>query len=396
MLALSVFINYVDRGNLSIAAPLIKDELHLTASQLGILLSSFFYTYALFQMPAGWAVDRFSAGKVLALGFFIWSSATAATGLVHGFAAMLCARLVLGFGEAVAYPSYSNILTRHVPATHRGFANAVIALGQATGPAFATLAGGLLIGRFGWRMFFIALGVGSLLWLIPWWKVMPSDDHTQTAAKRDTLAAFREILSQRAAWGSCIGLFAGNYVLYLLLTWLPFYLVHERHFSLAYTAKIGASAFVIKGAVAITSGWLSDRWVQSGTSETVVRKTLLCTGLLGASTLLLFAVVTSDQTCIKLLMIGAGFLGFATPQNFAVSQALAGPQRAGTWTGVQNFIGNLAGTVAPTLTGIAVDRFGGFFWAFVMNAVVACVGAYAWIFLIGRIELVQWKTKTSG
>src|SRR3984893_7018399 len=149
LLAISVFINYVDRGNLSIAAPLLKIELHLSAYQLGLLLSSFFWTYSVFQLPAGWLIDRFGVTWVLASGFFLWSVATGVTGLLHGFASLLAIRLVLGVGEAVAYPSCSNILARHFPEHHRGRANATIACGQASGPAFATFVGGMFIDRFG-------------------------------------------------------------------------------------------------------------------------------------------------------------------------------------------------------------------------------------------------------
>jgi sugar phosphate permease len=113
LLSLSVFINYIDRSNLSIAAPLLKDELHLSASQLGVLLSAFFWTYGLMQIPAGWLVDRFDVKWVFGVGFFVWSAATAATGTLHGFAALIAIRIMLGWGESVAFPSYSKILRTH-------------------------------------------------------------------------------------------------------------------------------------------------------------------------------------------------------------------------------------------------------------------------------------------
>jgi ACS family D-galactonate transporter-like MFS transporter len=149
LLALSVFINYVDRGNLSIAAHLIKDELGISASQLGILLSSFFWTYASFQLVSGWLVDRFHVNWILALGFFLWSAATAVTGFVSGFATLLAARFILGIGESAAYPSYSKILARDFPEEQRGRANAVITSGLACGPAFGMFMGGMLMARFG-------------------------------------------------------------------------------------------------------------------------------------------------------------------------------------------------------------------------------------------------------
>ena len=196
LLWFSAFINYVDRGNLSIAAPLLKDELGLSASQLGILLSAFFWTYSSFQLIAGWAVDRFDVSIVMAVGFFIWSAATATTGLMHGFIALLVMRLVLGVGESVAYPSYSKILASHCPEERKGIANAVLASGLSLGPAFGIFVGGILIGKLGWREYFIMLGLASMLWLVPWWrwKLKP------IAANSTAKLSYREILKQRSAW----------------------------------------------------------------------------------------------------------------------------------------------------------------------------------------------------
>ena len=123
LLALSIFINYIDRGNLSIAAPHIKDALGLSYSQLGILFSSFFWTYAIFQIVSGWFVDRFPVNWVLAIGILLWSASTFGTGLVRGFTLLLAMRLVLGIGESVAYPSYSKIISRHFSESQRGRAN---------------------------------------------------------------------------------------------------------------------------------------------------------------------------------------------------------------------------------------------------------------------------------
>src|SRR2546423_5556728 len=174
LLALSIFINYIDRGNLGIAAPLIQRDLGLTGSQLGILLSSFFVTYAIFQVVSGWLVDRFSVNWVLAGGVFLWSAATFATGIVGSFISILIMRLILGAGESVAYPSYSKIIARHFPESQRGRANALICTGQAGGPALGTLLGGLLMAQIGWRWLFVVLGIGGSLWLFPLWKLEPA------------------------------------------------------------------------------------------------------------------------------------------------------------------------------------------------------------------------------
>jgi MFS family permease len=151
LLAGSFLINYIDRGNLGVAAPLLKGDLHISGSQLGLVLAAFFWTYTGLQFVVGWAVDRLEANRVLAIGFLLWSIATVATGLVAGFAGLLIVRMVLGVGESVAVPCYSKILARHLPEHHRGFASAVIGAGQYCGPAVGTFGAGLLMARYGWR-----------------------------------------------------------------------------------------------------------------------------------------------------------------------------------------------------------------------------------------------------
>src|ERR1035441_3165792 len=164
LLVVSAFINYIDRANLSVGAASIRKELGLTNYQLGLLLSAFFWTYAACQLfaLAGWLVDRFHVGWVYAAGFLLWSAATAGTGLSRGFAPLFGLRLLLGIGESVAYPTFARILATF-PERRRGLANALIDAGTRTGPAVGTLLGGLLMARFGWRIFFVALGLGSML-----------------------------------------------------------------------------------------------------------------------------------------------------------------------------------------------------------------------------------------
>lgn len=392
LLAFSVFINYVDRGNLSIAAPLLRTELHLSASQLGVLLSSFFWTYTLCQLPVGWLIDRFDVTWILAMGFFVWSTATTISGLLHGFAALLVMRLILGIGESVAYPAYGKILAQHFPEHYRGSANAVISAAQASGPAFATFAGGIVINRFSWRPFFVFLGLASLLWLLPWFRWRPRDAAGAVSQRKfhQPLAGVLAVLKQRSAWGTCLGLFGANYLLYILLTWLPLYLVQERHFSLTSTGKIAGAAFLLKAVGALSSGRISDFWISSGATPTLVRKTFLCGGLTLAGILLVFSALAPTNLCI-ILLLAASFSGGTTGGHiWAASQTLAGPRLAGTWTGLQTFVGNFAGILAPSITGLVVDRTGKFLWAFVITAVVGWVGTLSWLLVVGPIRQVAW------
>jgi ACS family D-galactonate transporter-like MFS transporter len=278
LLAISTFINYVDRGSLSLAVPVLKDELHLSPWQLGILLSSFFWTYTSFQIISGWLVDRFNVNWVLAGGFFIWTIATATTGLVHGFQMLLAMRLILGAGESVAFPSYCKILAKHFPEALRGRANSFISAGIAGGPAFGIFFGAMLIGRYGWRPFFIGLGLFSLLWLPPWKWWMPNGPGLDVSPTAQT-PGILEILKQRSAWGTFVGLFAFNYLSYFLLTWLPSFLVNERNFSMQKMGTVGGIAYLILALSALMCGWFSDLWIAGGGTPTLVRKTFTTTGL---------------------------------------------------------------------------------------------------------------------
>ena len=391
LLSLSVFINYVDRGNLSVAAPLLKGELHLSASQLGILLGGFFWTYTALMIVSGWMVDRFDVSWVLAGGFVIWSLATATTGLVHGFSALLICRLFLGAGESVAFPSYGKILAQHVAQEHRGVANAMIISGMSCGPAVGTLVCGGLMATYGWRPVFVFLGFVSLLWVVPWIRWMPKA--RITAERFVCPASVAEILRRRAFWGAALGHFCSNYPFYLMILWLPYYLVSERHLSMEQMAWEGALFYLTFAIVSPIAGWIADSYIRGGASPNVVRKvfmaighTVIAAGILGC------AAAQARTSFLCLIGMGAG-CGFTGPNIYVFAQTLAGPAVAGRWTGLQNSFANLAGIVVAPLTGFVVDRTGQFWWAFVVAASVTLLGGLSWVLLVGPLVPVQWPAE---
>jgi MFS transporter, ACS family, D-galactonate transporter len=394
LLFLSVFINYIDRSNLSIAAPLLKDEIGISASQLGILLSAFFWTYSSCQLLSGWLVDRFDVKWVFAGGFFLWSSATAVTGFVHSLVLLLVVRVILGAGESVAYPGYSKILAMHCPEQHRGFANAVVAAGLSLGPSFGLLFGGTLVAHFGWRPFFIGLGFVSLLWLLPWMAWMPATDMTKVANRKDGPGVWA-ILQQRSAWGTCVGLFCANYCLYFMVTWLPFYLQRERNLSITAMAKVGGGMFLMAALSAGVSGWVSDRWTATGASPTLVRKTFMIAGAVAAGIFLLCTVVLSGTAGIVFLMLAGVAFGLTASNMWVITQRLAGTQAVGRWCGLQLFVGNSSGVVAPAVTGFLLDRTGHFFWPFLIVCLILWIGGLSWVFIVGPIEPVDWNRRTT-
>ncbi len=393
LVGLSVLINYIDRSNLSIAASLIKDELKISASQLGMLLSAFFWTYALMQIPAGWLVDRFDVKWVFAFGFFIWSASTAVTGILHGFAALLAIRVILGLGESVAFPSCAKILGTHFHGSRRGVANAVVAAGLSLGPALGMFVGGTVVGRFGWRPFFLALGLLGLLWLGPWVLVMP---RRTAAPHRKHHAGLLHILRHQPVWGTCVGLFALNYALYFLVTWLPFYLVRGRGLAMGQMARVGGLVFLVAALSALAAGKLADRWVALGHSAGKVHKGMVVVGSLGLGAFLVVSVVAPANLFIWTLVCAGFFEGMIAGNLWAITQIMAGPRLVGRWVGVQNFIGNFAGVVAPWLTGYLLDRTGLYRWSFFVTAAVLGVGALSWIFLVGPVQEVNWEKSSAG
>ena len=201
LVGLAVFINYVDRGLLPSAAPLLKDELHLSATQIGVLISAFFWTYVPCQLLAGWMSDRIGAYRTLALGVGIWSVSTAAFGLASGAGVILALRLALGVGESAAFPAASKIFADRIPVARLGAANATLALGLSLGPAFGAYFGGMVMAGWGWRPAFLGFGLLSLLWLGPWLWVSRSAERQDRANNTLRPIAFRRLLRERGLWG---------------------------------------------------------------------------------------------------------------------------------------------------------------------------------------------------
>ena len=394
LLFLSLFISYIDRGALSIAAPTIAREFSIPPAQLGILLSAFFWTYTPSLILAGWLADRFPAAKILAIGFALWSVSTFFTGLSRGFALLFVCRLFLGVGESAAYPCFANILVRHFPERHRGFANAFINTGVCAGPAFGLLLGGLLMQQYGWRNYFLALGAAGLLWIPFWLWRKPHSQQSEAAASESSALEMHsgsapgtlEILATRSAWGTFLGHFGGNYFLYFLLTWLPYYLVNVRQFSLVAMGKIGALAYAFMAVIGLLTGYASDRLIESGRSVTIVRKSMIAFGQAVGGLAIAACAVAGTRTSIFLLLIAAGAYGFNISNVWVIPQILAGPRASGRWTGLQNFIGNLAGISAPVFTGFLVQRTGTFHYAFLLAGFMSILGAASWLFLLGPIE----------
>ncbi|MDP2999414.1 MAG: MFS transporter [Bryobacterales bacterium] len=391
LLVVCVLINYLDRGNLSVAASDITRDLSLTPAHMGLLLSSFYWTYAVCQLLAGWLLDRFDVYRVLAAGFFLMSAATALTSLVNGFALLLAFRLMVGLGASVAYPAFSKILASDYLESQRGKANAFIDAGSKLAPALGMILGGLIMVRFGWRPLFLILGLGAMVW-IPFWFGWRPRAHLalETAAPVVRPPGMLRLLRHRSVWGTFFGLYSLNSAWYFLITWFPYYLIRERHFSTERMAVFGSLPFWLLAASTTLSGWASDRWILRGATPTLVRKTFLIAGMLGCTLLLPAALAPNDTVSMALFTIACFAFGMATSNHWAITQTMAGPAAAGKWTGMQNAFGNLAGVTTPWITGVIVGRTQSFHWAFVLVAVMVILGACSYGLVVGRLEPIRW------
>jgi Sugar phosphate permease len=399
LLVISAVINYVDRTNLSMAMPQIEQRFSLSPLQITSLLGAFFWTYALLQLfgLVGWLTDRFQPGWVLFYGYLLWTLVTGLTGLATSFTVIFLLRLLLGLGESVAYPCYSRIFAG-MPQHYRGRANAAIDAGTKLGPAAGVFVAGLILTHLGWRMLFILFGLGGLLWLLPWSKVMPQveqhETHRLTEDFLDARHSIVKILKQRSAWGTFIGHFCGNYFYYFLLAWLPRYLVQEEHLSVEVMSDITSGLFFLIGCSTLIAGWTSDRLVARGVSASIARRGMAAGGLGVASCLLFIGLLSGHPTASLALMAFCCFgYGAFSSNHWAITQTIAGPAMAGRWSSLQNGLANFSGIVAPWVAGVILAREGSSRLAFSIAGGVSLVGALAWGVLAHRVEPVKWDEK---
>jgi MFS family permease len=387
LLGSAVLLNYVDRGAIGVAAPLMISELKLSPEAFGIILSAFFWVYAPVQLFVGWLVDRFSVYRLMAIGVLLWAFSTLAMGLAAGFISLLLLRILLGTGETIAFPGGSKIITRHVPAERRGIANSALALGIALGPALGTLIGGLILASLGWRAIFYAFGLVTLLWLLPWRSAVRNLG--SAADQNEPRIPVAQLIGKWPLWSMSIAHVASNYVFYFLLGWLPLFLTKSRGLPITEMTLIATLGYAAQAIAAFAFGYLSDRWSKDGGSEDMVRRSMMVAGQLLAAVAVFGLAYADSRAMLAVLLILAGIATGALSLNtYAVAQIFSGRRAAGTWVGIQNAVGNSSGIFGPIVTGIIVQR-AGFTAACWLTAAVAAFGALWWIVGVPAIRQVE-------
>jgi nitrate/nitrite transporter NarK len=240
----------------------------------------------------------------------------------------------------------------------------------------------LLVQSYGWQKAFFALGFGSLLWLIPWLGLFPASVSSERNTPAQSLSRTLRTLD-RNLLGMCLGHIGFSYYWYLLVTWLPDYLVESRHMSLQRAGTYTMIPFLVFSVSEPLGGWIADRFVSRGYSERRTRKAVVTVAFL-TSTMLLVAGRTANDTAAILLIGSASFVGLATGNLYSLLAGIAPEGAVGTWMGILNFAGNLSGIIAPIVTGMLIARTGSHYPGFVVAVVVLHLGLPAYWWMVGE------------
>jgi MFS transporter, ACS family, D-galactonate transporter len=381
-------INYLDRAVISFALPLISRDFGLTAQTKGLLLSSFFWSYALMQLPIGWCADRFNLRWLYAVGFTIWSFAQGLTGLASSFAMLLALRILLGVGESIYLPGGTKIVSLLFAPKERGLPSGLFDFGTRTGLVLEGILVPSLLVHFGWRRTFVILGFTSLVWIAPWFSAFPrrvQTLETNVASSGRASHSIARTLLNRNLLGICLGFFCFDYYWYVLVTWLPDYLLTARKLSIVQAGFYASLAFFTFGIAEPIGGWIADSLIRRGWDETSTRKGIV-TVAFSMGVFLIPAMRTAHTGIAIVLLIGASLVGLATGNLLAILQSCAPTEAVGIWTGAENLAGNLAGIIAPLAVGYLIASFRSYAPGFGLASIVLFTGILAYWLVVGELK----------
>jgi MFS family permease len=393
LIFLAGIVNFMDRSSLAIANSSIRSELHLSGTQIGILLAAFTLAYGLAQLPIGPVLDRFGGMRVLGAGLGVWSVAQLLTGTVTGMASFTPLRVLLGIGEAPFFPASIKLVRERFAREQRGRATAAVNMSSIMGQAIAPPLLTLIMLRFGWRSMFVSLGCLGVVLALVWFRLQPRArpadyldreiSTTQPVDLRHWAALFRS----RTIWGLMLGFGGINYSVWFYMGWLPAYLEHDRAQSLSASGWLAAIPFVAGGLGMFLSGVLADRAGRRGAFMPRVHRRQIVFGMLasGVATLVAAHAATTDGA---ITWIGAAlfFIHFAGTSGWGYAQTASPRNLVGTVCSIQNCGGLIVASIAPALTGWLLDRTKSFATAFVLCGCVALLGAASYLLLVSARE----------
>jgi len=419
LIAFGTMLNYLDRTVLGIAAPSLTKDLGLTAAMMGVAFSAFSWSYALLQIPGGIFLDRFGTRRAYTVALVGWSACTAAMGLVVGLPQLVLTRIGVGMFEAPCFPANSRVLASWFPQQERARANAIYSVGQYAGIGFFSVPLFLITQAFGWRWLFGIVGAIGVVFGLLWWRVYR--DPAQSTRVNDAEMRHIEsggggeykgqpvqfswnqiatLLRHRQVVGASIGQFGGNSTQVFFLTWFPTYLVTERGMTFI-NAGLSASVPYIGASVGVlVGGFLSDFLLERTGSANLARKLPIVSGLLLASTIIAANYVPAGHNGLVIAVMSVAFFGQGlTNLGWTVLSDIAPKQVIGLTAGIFNFSANVAGILTPVVIGVALGLSGSFVGPLIYIAVVALLGAFSYVVILGdihRLELDENPTARSN
>jgi MFS family permease len=388
----------VDRSTLAIANHNVSSELHLSPTQMGLLLSSFSLAYAFSQLPLGILLDRIGARAVLGAGILVWAVTQVFTGFVGSLSQFLTARIFLGLGEAPIFPAGARMIADWFNKRERGVPTGSFLSSTTIGPVLAPPIITALMLTLGWRNMYIALGVFGLLLALVWFvgarnhksvaftaEELAYFEQTEEADTKLTLAGMAALLSQRSVWGLILGFVGVIYTIWLYLTWLPVYLEHERHFSVARAGWVLSIPYIFGTFGSLSCGYLADRLLRRGMSAVNSRKFPICIGLLGSAGFTIPVAYTPDANMAVIYLCGVMFfLYLASTGAWALVNVVTPRHRVATVGAMQNFGGYFGGSFAPVITGWLLEHTQSFKSSLLMSALVALTAALLYFALVRK------------
>jgi MFS transporter, ACS family, D-galactonate transporter len=358
LLFLGIVICYVDRGNLSVAAPSIMQDFRILPGTMGVLLSAFFWTYGLCQIPAGALVDRLGIRTSYAGGFLIWSIASASIALCTRASEIVGMRMVLGVAESVAPLASTAFMRNNFTGEEQGLPMSIYIAGQNIGPALGALVGAILLDRFGWRMMFAITGLGALIWMPFWLFTAPSGEGraVRQAEKppRDLAAprswTWRMLLSNRTFWAMSVSILLSSYYWYFVLTWVPSYLILSLGFSTLGMGRVVSTALFAMAGVNILAGSVVDK-LAARIGVFRARLWFAVVGYAGTGAILLLLVVPDRSWVLPVLTFSMCATGVGNSNYWTISQYVPPKNMVGRTIGFLNTISVFGGAAAPIITG---------------------------------------------
>ncbi len=402
LISVMYLITYLDRVNISTAAPLISKEFGFDKITMGYIFSAFVWAYALFQVPGGWLSDRFGARKVLGTIVAYWSIMTAVTGAAFSAGSFIAVRFLFGIGEAGAFPGATRAMQLWYPRRERGFVQGITHSASRAGAAIAPPIVLLIMVNLGWRWAFFICGAVGLVWSL-WWSFsyrnLPEEHSLVNRAElesirgldaqrrrsirrpieKQTSVPWATLLRSANMWAIMCAYFTYVYCLWIFLTWLTTYLIDVRHFTLLKGGLL-ASLPLWAGVVGDTAGGLATDWLLRRTgSARIARRVVAIIGLLGCAACIVPAALTEDAyTAVFGLTASMFFLECTIGPSWAVPMDTGG-KYSGTVSGMMNMAGNFGGALSPIVFGYLAQ--GGNWQApFIVAAALLVAGAAIWAF----------------